>query len=215
MNEATDINYWKEINGGPRTSTLLALSGILIWLSTSLYITDNLLFHFKGIDSDVLFRVAWSSWIAALLVVSAAFCLLGYRPYMSRFAWLPGIFHFGQAVDLFMALFTRPDAAMPIDGISLGKYITLIIFAFAERNVIGKRMGWILGLVAGLEIVKIIAAVVFEPKQPLSFMLDVVLLVVLGWAIYRLRHSVYDQEEHWAKKRLNERSASFEDFNNP
>jgi hypothetical protein len=216
VNDSPNIRYWKEIQGGLRPSSLLRWAAPLIWLSVALHVADSVLYQSRGLDYRALGLSAWICWIATLSLLAAAFCLLGYRPFLTRIAWLAGLFHLAQAVDLFVVFFATQDAPyFLIVFIPLGKYISLVIFAVAEKKRIGKRMSWILGSIAGLEIVKIAALTVFDPSEGMSLPYDTILLATYGWAIFRLRHCVYDQEEHWARRRYNERSASFEDFDNP
>jgi len=215
MAPAPAVSYWQELQGGLRPSSFLKYGGLLVWLSAGLNIADNALFRLWDIDSLTLFLAAWIGWLLSLTVLAAAFSLIGYRPFMTGFGWIVGIFHLGQAVDLFLTLFSGPGLTFAIDAVALAKYITLLIFAVVERKKIGRRMCWFLGSVAALEVAKIATRVSFSPPELVSLTGDVLLLIALGWAVFRLRHSVRDQEEHWAKKRLAERSASFEDFDNP
>ena len=216
MTTSITMDYWKALGGGLRSSTLLRLGAVLVVLSVIADVVTRLLGRFEVIDiHNMFFLVPWISWIVTLLVLGVGFIVTGYRPYLGRMGWVVGTFHIGHALDLFTIIFATPGMTIAPGGMALAKYLTLILFAVAEQDIVGRKMRNLLFIAAGLQCVKISTRTLWGLDPQVSLALDMALLLLLAVAYWRLGSIIAKTEQEWAKMRLEERSATFDDFNNP
>lgn len=216
MNQKIPTDYWQVMHGGLRGSTLLRIGAVLVVLSAGLNGMGKVADRAHLLEFyNMAFAIPWAVWIVTLLVLAGGFIVTGFRSYMSPMGWVTGTFHLGHGLDLFTMIFAAPGMGFAPAGMALAKYLTIILFGYAEQSRIGRRMRDLLTLVGGLQAAKIALRTFVGFGSRTSWIMDMLLLALLAWAYWRLAQRIRYQEDRWAERLFHEHSASFEDFNNP
>jgi hypothetical protein len=216
VDRQSPIDYWQRRRAGLRGSTLLRLGALLVLLSAGSSALGKAADRAALLDFyHMAFAIPWALWIVSLLVLAAGFIVTGYRSYMSPMGWVTGTFHLGHGLDLFTMIFAAPGMGFSPAGMALAKYLTVILFGYAEQARLGRSMRNLLIVAAGAQVVKIGWRTFAGLDSRPSWLLDMALLMVLAWSYWRLARHIRYQEDLWAARLANAHTASFEDFNNP
>jgi len=101
---------------------------------------------------------------------------------------------------------------------TVGRLVTLLFFAFVEKEWLSVRTRNLLAGATGLQLLKITAralGVLPDLGKPLDQVLDTVLLLVLAAAVLHLGNMIRHQENKWAKMIAGSGPRDVSDFNNP
>lgn len=216
MDQRHPSDTWRQQHGGLRSSTLLRVGALLIVLSAGSSGLSKAADRAAVLDFyHMAFAIPWALWIVSLLVLAAGFIATGFRNYMSPMGWVTGSFHLGHGLDLFTMIFAAPGMGFSPAGMALAKYLTVILFGYAEQSRIGRGMRNLLTVAAGAQVAKIVWRTFVGLDSRSSWILDMALLLLLAWAYWRLARHIRYQEDLWAERLATAHKASFEDFNNP
>lgn len=211
-------SQWAEANGGMRGSTYLRAGAIVYFLAALLHFTARLLVPGADGPDHHYFLVALVVWDLALFLLAAGFFWTGVHSFLSRFGIVLGLFILGQAAYLMLSLTTRNTYPVPPSVLTLGRTLLLALFAFIERDYIGRKVAAVLGIVSGLHFLQVFlrSMGLWQPlEQPWQAALSALFMVITAGAIYAAGIAVRRHEEIWARAQVPDRMARFNNFNNP
>ncbi|MEZ4386642.1 MAG: hypothetical protein R3D98_03535 [Candidatus Krumholzibacteriia bacterium] len=190
---------WGEVKAGLRPSTVVATGALAMALGPVL---DRI------VAGGML---SWDAWLAGLLLVGIGLVMCTPHAWASPMVTLAGLVFMAQAATLAVALLGVATAARGYQMLAVPKVLALGLLAVTERRQHGRhRQRWLVaaGLLAAVKIVWR----VLDPDLPWLDAADLVVNLTVATALWIFARGLRRREDEWARRRLAEVSASFEDF---
>jgi hypothetical protein len=187
------------MGGGLRPSTVLAVGALLVLAGPAL---DH-----AGRDGPL----AWGLWTGGLAVTGVALIMTAPRPWVSPLVPAVGLLFLLQAAALTTALTGVALAARAYHVLAVPRTLALGFLAATERRQHGRpRLVW-LAAAGGLGLLRI-AWNTLDPAFGSPGWFDAAVSLVLSIALWIFARGLRRRESAWASRRLDEVSATFEDF---
>ncbi len=215
--KTTAINYWNELDAGFRGSLILRLGALATATGALLNLGAQVLAG-SGDPSGPATIMAWLLFIAGLWGLAAGFIWIGSHPFLTRFGFVVGALHIAQGIHLLVLLFTFTSVPFPPISLTVGRLISIVIFAVVEKDWLASKTRLMLAGSASLLLLKSAGrALGYWPDlgTPVEPLLDAVMLLLLTAAMLQLAISIRHQENFWAETIYNTGHSDFADFNNP
>lgn len=198
MNRTTR-SAWGEVRAGMRPSTVLAAGAILMALGPILQRLPE-----PGM-------VPWYAWAGGLLLVGTGLVMCTPHVWASAMVSVAGLLFLAHAVALIAALLGLAVAAWAYQMLAIPKLVIVGALAVTERQQHGRhRQVWLL-VASGFGLAKIAARLAF-PDAAWHDAADVLVNLMVATALGIFAQGLRRREDEWARRRLAEISASFEDF---
>lgn len=198
MNQTTP-SAWAEVRAGLRPSVVLAAGAILMALGPILQ-------RLPALD-----MLPWCAWAGGLILVGTGLVMCTPRGWASAMVSVAGVLFLAHAVALVAALLGLAVAAWAYQMLAIPKLVVVGALAITERQQHGRhRQVWLLAA-SGLGVAKIAARLAF-PDAAWHDAADVLVNLVVAAALWIFAQGLRRREDEWARRRLAEISASFEDF---
>lgn len=214
MSHSGKTNPWAEINGGIRGSVLLKTGAAMTILAT----LQNLAATYLENAPDALVSSGWLCWIMALWFLAAGFIWIGVHPFLGRFGWVVGGFHFLNGLVLLSVIFFGVAPFLPNVSLSIGRTLLLLFFVLMEKPALSSLSIYTMVFVSLLQFLKI-SLRIMEILPSLGEIgnsgIDAILLTLLAAAIFLVAKDIKNAENSWATELASNRTSGFRDFNNP
>lgn len=218
MSDHHSIEFWDEVNGGFRGSSLLRAGAVLSVPASLLNLASQFLPQYGTEVVGWVVTVAWLLWIASLSFLAAGFMWVGIQPFFSRFGWVVGAFYLFNALYLVIVLFAR--YRLPIPGVSLavGRTLILLFFATVEKESMRRSLYVGLVVVTVLQFLKITLRTYglgAEMPPALQTGLDGLVVTLMAIMLFLVAGDIRRAENDWAENIYSQRGMGLADFNNP
>lgn len=202
MTTSRNTNAWREVRGGVRPSLVLMIGAVVLLAGPTLA---------RALPDTM---IPWYVWIGGLVVTGLALVGCLPRPWASFMVSLTGLLFLAQAVSLAVALAGIAEAARAYQMLAMPKLASLGALAYTERHQHGRpRLIWL--ATAGAVGLARIGARTALGEFPYQAFLDLAAAALVSVALWFFARGLHRREDQWARRRLAEVSASFEDFNRP
>jgi hypothetical protein len=153
----------------------------------------------------------WYAWAGGLILVGTGLVMCTPRIWASAMVSVAGLLFLAHAAALIAALLGLAVAAWAYQMLAIPKLVVVGALAITERQQHGRhRQVWLL-VASGLGVAKIAARLAF-PGAAWHDAADVLVNLVVAAALWIFAQGLRRREDEWARRRLAEISASFEDF---
>ncbi len=217
MHDEEITDYWAEIDGGFRGSLILRLGALTLAIGVLANLGTQLLAG-PATPSQGLTTISWLLFILGLWLTAAGFIWVGANPAFTRFGFVVGCLYAIQGIQILLLLFTFAPVTVPQVSMTIGRLISLLVFAWLERDSLSNWTRGLLAGTAGIQLLKVLLRELgYLPGLgvPMDPLLDTVFLLAVTAAILHLSTALRQVENEWAKNLYDMGNADFADFNNP
>lgn len=194
-----DGSAWGRVKAGRRPSSVLTLGAVIMALGPVL----------NRIMPQAM--APWYTWLAGLTLIGVALMMCTPHAWSSPMVTVAGLIFLAHAATLSVALIGVATAARVYQLLAVPKVLALGLLALTERRQHGyHRMRWLLA--AGVLATAKIGWRTITPDMPWRDVADLVVNLVVAFALGMFARGLRRREDEWAQRRLVEISASFEDF---
>jgi len=198
LNEAAAAT-WGDVRAGLRPSTVLALGAVLMGLGP-------LLEQLPALDP-----IPWYTWAGGMVLAGAGLLMCTPHAWASALVSVAGLLLMVHAGLLGSLLLGLTATATAYRLVAIPKLMVLGLLARTERHQHGRHRQLWLAAAGTLGLAKIVWRTV-SPDSPGHGMADLLVNLVVAMALWVFARGLRRREDAWARRRLAEVSASFQDF---
>lgn len=198
MNQETAA-AWGDVRAGLRPSTLLALGAVLMGLGPVLE------------QLPALDPIPWYTWGAGMMLAGAGLLMCTPHAWASALVSVAGLLLMIHAGLLGAVLLGLTASATAYRLVAIPKLVVLGLLARTERHEHGRHRQLWLAAAGTLGLTKIAWRTV-SPDAPGHVAADVAVNLVVALALWVFARGLRRREDAWARRKLAEVSASFQDF---
>lgn len=198
MNESAAA-AWGEVRAGIRPSTVLAVGAILMAIGPVL---DR---------SPSLDLMPWYVWATGMALAGIGLLMCTPHAWASALVSVAGLLlllHSGALAAVLMGL---AAVATAYRVLAIPKLVVLGLLAHTERHHHGRQRQLWLAAAGTLGLAKIVARTL-APEAPWHDVADMLINLLVATALWMFARGLRRREDSWARRRLAEVSASFQDF---
>lgn len=198
MNDTTPSG-WGDLRAGLRPSTVLAVGAVLMAVGPVL----------ERLPSPDL--IPWYTWALGMALAGIGLLMCTPHAWASALVSVAGVLLLIHAGTLGTVLLGLAAVATAYRLLAIPKLVILGLLAYTERHQHGRqRRAW-LAAAGSLGLAKIVWRTL-APDAPWHGAADVLVNLVVAVSLWVFARGLRRREDTWARRRLAEVSASFQDF---